>query len=619
MSGTSVRSWTTLAVLVLLAPLALASAVRSQPPPAAPPTFELPEIEVAGKRPQLPSTTPAAVSVITADEIAAMGALTVADALRVLPEIRIKDSGGSGSLTTVSIRGSASTQVLILLDGIPVNRASLPSVDLSTFPIQNVDRIEVLRGPFSAIYGSGALGGVINIVTRTVPQTRISSRAGAFGESANSVSFGGAVGDLTYLLQGIITGSTGFAPDTDYSNSTVMTKLRWATAEDAAVTFSFNRLWHVVGSPGPLGLFFDPLARTWEGRTLLDLNWRSGRPDGPGAMFRLYTLDDDVAFSSPGSAFQSDNVDHLWGAQGQEVLTPWPGHLLTLGAEYQSQVVAYADNVPETFTNTGGDLGLYIQDDWQIGRGALLSVGVREDIFANYGTQVNPRLGIVVLLGDRVTLRAGAGRTFRPPSFDDLYFPGANNPKLQPETAWSYDLGLEYALALGLALHLTGFYTDATSLITFTSPCPTNPAIFGCPVNIGHAVVTGGSIELVGKPADRWFVRANYTNQLARDAVSERDVIYVPRHLANLELTYQLAQGSSLNVIVSYVGDRFANASNTLLVPGYWLTAFTATWNAGSGVTIQAGIANAFDVPYQESLGFPEPGRRFFATVTMSF
>lgn len=610
-SGHAVRSRNGFVALVLLAVLLTPTRGPAQPAPAGPPTFELPEIEVAGKRPQLPSTTPAAVSVITAGELAAMGALSVADALRVLPEVRIKASGGPGSLTTVSIRGSASTQVLILIDGVPVNRPDQATVDLSTFPIQNVDHIEVLRGPFSAIYGSAALGGVINIVTRSVPQSSLSARVGSYGESADAVSVGGVLGGLTYLVQGILTGSTGFAPDTDYSNSTVMARLRWTTAPDSGVTLTVNRFWHVVGTPGPLP-FQDLTSRTWEGRTLVDLAWRSGAPGGPGGMLRFYALDDDVSFSGPAFAFQSDDVAHLWGAQGQVVLAPHPGHLLTLGAEYQGQSIAHTDNSPAAFNNTGYDLGLYVQDDWQITPGVLLSAGVREDSFQLYGTQVNPRAGVVVLLSDRLTLRAAAGRTFRAPSFDELAPSFFGNPSLQPETAWSYDMGLEYLLGPGLTLQLTSYYKDATNLIT------SSPPLF-VPMNVGHAIVTGGSIEVLGRLGDQWFVRANYTTQRARDAATDLDVIYVPRMLGNLELTYRVAPGMTLNAIVSYAGDRFANAGNTMMVPGYWLTSLTATWPIGSGFTVQAGVINLFDVVYQESLNFPEPGRRYFMTVTKSF
>jgi len=172
------------------------------PPDAQPPTFELPEVEIAGRRPQLPATTPASISIITAAEIAAMGALTVADALRVLPEVLVRSTGGPGSLTTMSIRGSPSTQTLVLLDGVPLNRPDQASVDLSTLPIQQVDHIEVLRGSFSAIYGSATIGGVVNIVTKTRPESSASARIGSYGETSNVLSIGGRTGATTYLLTG---------------------------------------------------------------------------------------------------------------------------------------------------------------------------------------------------------------------------------------------------------------------------------------------------------------------------------------------------------------------------------------------------------------------------------
>ncbi len=607
MPGRSARRRALAPLLVLLVALGTDAPAWSQPP-AGPPTFELPEVEVAGKRPQLPSTTPASVSVITAAEIAAMGALTVADALRVLPEVLIKGTGGAGSLTTISIRGSSSTQVLILLDGVPLNRPDQPTVDLSTLPIQDVDHIEVLRGPFSAIYGSATLGGVVNIVTRSAPRTSLSARIGSYGESVNVVSVGERIGGLTYLIQGILTGSTGFAPDTDYSNSTVMAKLHWATSDDAGLTLTLNRLWHVTGSPGAAP-FQDVLARLWEGRTLLDLAWRSGGAGGPGALLRVYRLDDDVAFASPGTAFQSDDVAHLWGAQGQLVLAPHPAHLLTLGAEYQGQTIAHTDSSPAAFANRGSDLGLYVQDDWQITPRVLLSTCVREDIFELYGAQVSPRIGVVLLLSDRLVLRAAAGRTFRAPSFDEIAPAFSGNPSLQPETAWSYDAGLEYAVAPGLALRVTGYYKDATNLITSSPPLFT-------PMNVGHAVVSGGSVELAGQLADRWFVRASYTGQRARDVATGLDVIYVPRSLGGLEIDYRAGAGTTLAMILSYVGDRFADTANTQVVPGYWLTSVAATWTAPSGWAVQAGVTNVLDTVYQESLGFPEPGRRYFLTAT---
>jgi len=587
-------------------------------PDATPPTFQLPEVEVAGRRPQLPATSPASISVITADEIAAMGALTVADALRVLPEVLVRSTGGPGSLTTMSIRGSPSTQTLVLLDGVPLNRPDQASVDLSTLPIQQVDHIEVLRGPFSAIYGSATIGGVVNIVTKTRPESSASARVGSYGETSNVLSIGGQTGATTYLLQGIQTGSTGFAPDTDYSNSTVMAKLRWATGGGGELTLTGDRLYHLTGSPGPTP-FQDLLSRLWEGRTLLDMTWRTGRAGGPGTLLRVYRTYDDVNFLSPGIAFQSEDIADFWGAQAQVVLDTGGGNLLTLGADYQNEVIFHTDNGGVVFPNQGSDLGFYAQYDWRLGPAVLVSLGVRQDTFTLpvnepnlYGTQIDPRTGVVVLLSDRLLFRAAVGRTYRAPTFDELA-PGLfGNPNLQAESAWSYDAGLEYALAAGLTLQAGGFYKDATNLIT--SP----PPLF-IPVNVGHAIVSGGSIEVAGRLSPQWFVRANYTSQRARDVATNLDMIYVPRSIGNLEIAYQPAPAATIALIVGYSGDTFADTANTIVLPGYWLTSVTVTWPFAEGYRVQAGVVNAFDIQYQDAQGFAEPGRRLFVMVGRSF
>lgn len=591
---------------------------QSAPPSSTPPTFELPEVEVAGRRPQLPATTPASISIITAEEIAAMGALTVADALRVLPEVRVRTSGGPGGLTTMSIRGSSSTQTLVLLDGVPLNRPDQASVDLSTLPIQQVDHIEVLRGPFSAIYGSATIGGVVNIVTRSEARSSASARAGSYGETSNVLSIGGRSGTATYLVQGIQTGSTGFAPDTDYSNSTVMGKLRWATGGDGSLTITADRLYHLTGTPGPLP-FQDVLSRLWEGRTLLDATWRRGRADGPGALLRVYHVYDDLNFLSPGLAFQSDDIADFWGAQAQAVFDAGGGSLLTLGADYENETIFHTDNTGVVFPNQGSDLGLYVQYDWRAAPAVLVSLGARQDTFTllgnqpnNYATQINPRGGVVVVLNDRLLFRAAAGRTYRAPTFDELA-PGLfGNPNLQAETAWSYDAGLEYALASGLTLQVGGFYKDATNLITSAPP------LF-IPVNVGHAIVSGGSVELLGRVSPRWFVRANYTAQRARDAATDLDLIYVPRTTGNLEIVYRVKPGATVGLTVGYAGDMFADAANTTVLPGYWLTSLIVTWPLPGGFRAQAGVANAFDVRYQDTQGFPEPGRRVFVMLDKSF
>ena len=150
-----------------------------------------------------------------------------------------------------------------------------------------------------------------------------------------------------------------------------------------------------------------------------------------------------------------------------------------------------------------------------------------------------------------------------------------------------------------------------------TSSASTVPSFF--PMNVGHATVAGGSLELVGRLGDLWLARVNFTTQIARDAATGQDLVYRPRQQASIELSRQWAPGDVVTVVVSYVGYRFDDRDNTMRVPGYWLIGLNTTWALGDGFALQAGVNNLFDAQYQESLGFPEPGRTAYVGLSKTF
>src|SRR2546427_4560033 len=203
--------WVT--AVVAAVPIQDALAQVPEPQPQEPPTFELPEVIVPGKRPQPSSTTPASVSVISRDRSERSGARTVADVLQALPETSVRAYGGLGGLALPSIRGSTPSQVLVLLDGVPLNNVALGQTDLSTISVDAVERIEVLRGPFASIYGSGALGGVINIITAGSVPGRVAARAGGFDLRSMTVSSGNVA--VTADATG------GDRPNSDYAGTTI--------------------------------------------------------------------------------------------------------------------------------------------------------------------------------------------------------------------------------------------------------------------------------------------------------------------------------------------------------------------------------------------------------------
>src|SRR2546422_1242524 len=150
-------------VMLVVFPVPTVIGQTPEPVPVQPPTFELPEVIVPGKRPQPATSTPASVTVISRDEIERSGARTVADAVRTVAEVSVRAYGGLGEVAQPRMRRSSPAQGLALLDGVPLNSGALGQTDLSTMSADGVERIAILRGPFAAIYGMGAVGGVINI------------------------------------------------------------------------------------------------------------------------------------------------------------------------------------------------------------------------------------------------------------------------------------------------------------------------------------------------------------------------------------------------------------------------------------------------------------------------
>src|SRR3989454_7043416 len=189
-----------------------------------PPPCELLEVIVHGRLPQLATSTPASVTVISRDEIERSGARTVADAVRTVAEVSVRAYGGLGELAQPSIRGSSPAQVLVVLDGIPLNSVALGQTDLSTISVDGVERIEVLRGPFAAIYGSGALGGVISIITTKAARSQVAGRTGGLGQRSASLAIAGSV-TIPWQLTASSDATGGHPTNSDHAGTTPRTQI----------------------------------------------------------------------------------------------------------------------------------------------------------------------------------------------------------------------------------------------------------------------------------------------------------------------------------------------------------------------------------------------------------
>ncbi len=290
------------------------------------------------------------------------------------------------------------------------------------------------------------------------------------------------------------------------------------------------------------------------------------------------------------------------------------GSVLTSGIEWQQARFTFASTFGG-FQSEGSTAAGYIQYDALLGQKTFAGIGARYDYHSVYGGQLNPRLGIVHFLTPDLRLRASIGRTFRGPTFGELFFPGCSDPNLRPERAWAGDLGLEATVQPGLLVRLNGFYTDAADLIV--GGCP--------PQNVGSARVAGLSVETVGRLNERWAINANLTWSDGVDRTTGLPLLRLPPLQANIVLRYLPGQDTALSVVASYVSDRPdvdfpppAFTASRVTVPGYVTFGLRAEQNFGN-VVLRAGVDNLFDARFETLKGFPGPTRTFFVQVGNEF
>lgn len=587
---------TGLVAVGLLVSLAVPAAVGQVP------TFEGEEVVVPGRRPQQVPTTPAYVTVIPAEELRRMGFLTLGEALRFLAEVSLRTAGvGPGGLVQASIRGSSPQQVLVLIDGIPLNSTAQFGVNLSTIALEDVERVEVLRGPYSAIYGN-ALGGVIQVVTRADARPQASAGGGSYGTTHASVRVGRAWPGGIFTLGAQFLGTAGDRPNSDASRWTGSARLVLNGSGTRSLTLTVNHTAGLSGLPGPT--FFPSLTdRLTDQRTIASLTWAERGAGGQSTEARIWWLGDRLSFTSPG--FASDDRGSAFGGAWQRVHRLSDVVVLTWGVEME-QVRFVSASTFSGFQAQATTAAGYLQYDVLLRPRTLLGVGVRYDSHPGYGGQVNPRLGFVHFITEGVRLRGGMGRAFRAPTFFELAFPGCSNPALRPEQAWAADLGLEAAVRPGLVARLNGFYTDARDLI-----------VGGClPMNVGSARIAGLSAEVVGRLGGPWLVSGNVTWSSGLDRGTGLPLLRLPAWQANVILRYAPRPDANLSLLVNYVSARDDLDTSTFPATRVTLARYATVGlryeqKVGNRV-IRAGVDNLFDARYETLRGFPGAGRTVF-------
>ncbi len=605
----------------------------------------------------LVSDVPASVDVLPARELSLRNIQDIGQAIENMSGVGAKNYGGLGDLKTASIRGSSSSQVLVLVDGQRLNDAQSGDVDLSSIPIESVEQIEVVRGGTSALYGADAVGGVINIITKN--RTREAGLGGSAGLLSGSwgtrgvnlsgeyaaekffsvVSYKFLKSDGDFPYRGP-TGQEVIRQNGDMLSHGLFGKGSWNFGEDATPgTFTASGQYFVLKS-GVAGTVDAPSleARKRNEEETLNLVFEQ-KVFSPYNTVSVQSYFNNLifAYDDPGSYIPTHSNNHNRAAgmeaKGRVVLTDWD--ILTAGYAFRGDFLS-GTSLPGTesrrLNSVYGQMELSPQlpADFPV-RKVIAIPAVRWDNFSDFGGEVSPKLGVVVSTGDewQVSLKANFGSSFRAPAFNDLYWPkdaySVGNPALKPEHGKDFDCGTMIRLPYfpGIAFDLTYFRNSVTDMILWLQGAN---GIWS-PENVGKAEIQGVEVKASISPwKDVVQASWNYTYLDARNRTDDptqydMQLPYRPRNVHNASL--RLGSSGLYSVIdYSYTGKRYTTTANTASLPPYHLVNALVGYRLPfESVSLDAKfeVRNIEDLSYQAMEGYPMPGREFRLSLDVRF
>jgi vitamin B12 transporter len=564
------------------------------------------------------STVGVAATVIGPEEIARSNASSAIDLLRTVPGLDIAQSGGPGKVASAFLRGTNSNQVAVLVDGVKWNSPYFGGVDLSTLPVNGIEKIEVVRGPFSALYGSDAVGGVIQIFTKRGPAApgydvtgSLSAGNAGSGEGEIAAGYSSASFSVTGSYRQLKT--DGDLPNDAFSSKNYSARLEAQASENLRLGVTFRREQSESGIP------FTGETMTPYRKTTVDMT--SVAVPVSLSLGRATTLEGAFSYSADNPLFE--DPEDPWGftrsevkahrAGGRAVLTTrssW--NRISVGADYEKASVwnedSYGLQLDDVSTRTWA---VFVEDRADFFQEKLtVTAGIRRDDHSAFGSAWNPRLAVSYRLSGSLRLRAAGGTAFRAPTTGELFYPFSGNADLAPENSTSYEAGLEWKLGAGAYFETSVFYTDVEDLIQYDFAAQKN-------TNVGRARMQGVEAVVRGDFSKVFSGRVSYTYLDAEDRDSGLPLLRRPQNKASATVGASLSGNATFEVTGMYVGERDDVDAQTFLrvtSPSYFRTDVALTGPVLWGfLSPFVRVNNVFGVEYSEVAGYPSPGRRYMA------
>jgi len=589
-----------------------------------------PVVVTATRIPTPASAVPAAVTVISGAELRAQGTRTVAEALRTVPAASVVTTNAYGSQTSLFLRGGDADYVKVLIDGVPQN-APGGAYDFGNLTTDNVDRIEVVRGPVSVLYGSDAVTGVVQVYTRDgrgAAHGSVGVGGGTYGSRAVDATVAGGAERAGYAFSVSRFASDGVYPvDNQYRNAVLSGRVRLRPDDrtDAALSLRYGDALYHFPTDGGGNLVSNNQHQLDRGPSLgLDVG-------------RVVSARVEGRFTA---AWRRDNYQYAIGPNGPADTTTFPysssdwvtregldaranvrlaqSDVLTVGTAFEREAMQGTTLAAARSRNGGA---VYLQLATVRERAANFTVGARLDDNERFGTYATYRAGLSLRFDERARAIVSVGTGFKEPSLYQNFATGfvRGNPALAPEHSFSWEAGLEYTIPRSrVTTRATYFDQRFRDLIQY-SDTTIGPDSVNY-VNVADASARGVELVVQAALGARLSLDATYTYLASRDFATNERLQRRPSNVGSLRLGYAIAARGSASLAAVFTGDRddydYATyPASRVTLPPHTRVDLAGTYDlvrghgGAPGLALDARIENLLDARYQDVKNFPARGR----------
>ena len=561
------------------------------------------------------------ITVITKDDIEKKGVEFITDALESYTDIGIVQNGGVGKNATLFLRGGSPNQVLMMIDGVKVKSPTTGSLDLAGIIIDDIERIEVIKGPQSTLYGSEAMAGVINIITKKgkgKPKLTVSAEGGSFSTYKTTASISGAKDVWDYRVTasyfdtgGISAAKSGTEAD-GYTNKSISTKIGLMPSDKLGIELNlkyFEDVSELDSYSWGVGMV-DDLNYVQDGKHyLISAKSMLSVLDSYEQTLTLSSIGDNLKFEDPDTSSNRTSIDTTmqtvdWQHNLYIKDTTWTG-----GIEYRKEAGEIKDNFNKEVDNKAFYLNgkVKLADD-----SFILNAGLRNDEHKTAGIKTTYRIGgLYDFKPHGLRLKGNFGTGFRAPSLNELYYPFFGNTNLKPEKSESYDIGIEKDLYVDrLLLNAAYFNQQYQDIIeydfeTFTAQ------------NVGKAEVKGIELGLAATITEDVNLKASHTNMDTVDKDSNKPLTRRPTNKFNSSIEYKGGKFIAIGEY-TYVSERYDSAVSRNLSQ-YSLVNLKGRYFISDSITLFARVDNLFNENYEEAGNYGVPGVSAFGGVKVEF